>query len=286
MAESWRELHQLHPRNFRSNKYVYPVLSRRSRGVSLGINLNPDKICNFDCVYCQVDRKLPAAVAKVDEGRLLAELAALLQHVRSGELFKDPEFKAVPEDRRRLNDIAFSGDGEPTTYPHFDTLLQAVAQLKREQRLDAVKLVLITNATMLHRPHVQRGLEVLDQNQGEIWAKLEAGTETYYRAIERTTIPWQQVLDNISQAAQARPIVIQSLFMRLLDIPTPVKEIAAYCERLAEIQAAGGRIKLVQVYTVARAPAETWVAPLTSQELNRIASQIRALGIPAEVFID
>lgn len=286
MADTWQQLHTVHPRNFRANRYVYPVLSRRSKGISIGVNLNPDKICNFDCVYCQVDRKLPATTDDVDQERLIAELDAMLNLIRSGEIYKDAEFKTVPADRRRLNDIAFSGDGEPTTYPGFAEIVEAVAALKKQHKLDAVKIVLITNATMFHRPQVQEGLQILDQNNGEIWAKLEAGTELYYQTVERTKIPFKQVLDNITAAAQARPIVIQSLFMRLLDVPPPTKEISEYVQRLSEILAAGGKIKSVQVYTVARAPAEKWVTPLTTEELNRIAVQIQACGIRAEVFVD
>ena len=65
-----------HRRTFEENLYVYAVVSRRSKGVSIGLNLNPDKVCNFDCVYCQVDRTTPPVVRQVDVPRLLAELGA------------------------------------------------------------------------------------------------------------------------------------------------------------------------------------------------------------------
>ena len=76
-------------------------------------------------------------------------------------------------------------------------------------------MVLITNASMFHRPPVQRGLAILDENNGEIWAKLEAGTDAYFHLIDRTPIPFRQILDNITAAARVRPLVIQSLFMRV-----------------------------------------------------------------------
>ncbi len=63
-------------------------------------------------------------------------------------------------------------------------------------------MVLITNASMFHRPHVARGLEILDDNNGEIWAKLEAGTEEYFQLVDRTPIPFRQILDNITAAAR------------------------------------------------------------------------------------
>lgn len=208
----------------------------------------------------------------------------MLVCVATGALFEEPEFSTLPEPLRRLNDIAFSGDGEPTTYRNFDEIVAAVASLKRQHDLNDVRLVLITNASMFHRPAVERGLAILDQNQGEIWAKLEAGTDAYYQLVERTKIPFAQVLENIARAARARPIVIQSLFMRIGGQPPPPAEIAAFCRRLAEIQSAGGAIRLVQIYTVARPPAEDYVAPLADEELNQIASQVRATGLAAEVF--
>ncbi len=84
-------------------------------------------------------------------------------------------------------------------------------------------MVLITNASMFHRPHVERGLAILDANQGEIWAKLEAGTDAYYQLVERTPIPFRQILDNITAAARVRPLVIQSLFMRIHGEPPPTR---------------------------------------------------------------
>jgi len=144
--------------------------------------------------------------------------------------------------------------------------------------------VLITNASMFHRPAVQRGLAILDKNNGEIWAKLEAGTDEYFQLVERTKIPFRQVLDNITASARIRPLVIQSLFMKIDGAAPPESEIAAFCERLNEILAAGGRLSLVQVYTVARPPAESYVTPLTEAELETIAAQVRSLGIAAEIY--
>src|SRR5438128_8089189 len=217
-------LHTRHPRRFEENRFVYPVLSRRSEGISVGVNLNPDKICNFDCIYCQVDRTTQSETQFVETEQLLVELEDTLRLVISGELFEHPQIKDTPPHLRRLNDIAFSGDGEPTTYRNFDEIIAACAEVKRRLNLGAVKIVLITNASMFHRPHVERGLEILDKNQGEIWAKLEAGTDEYYKLVERTPIPFRQILDNITAAARVRPLVIQALFMRIAGEPPPAVE--------------------------------------------------------------
>jgi wyosine [tRNA(Phe)-imidazoG37] synthetase (radical SAM superfamily) len=274
-----------HPRTFHENRFAYPVVSRRSKGVSIGLNLNPDKVCNFDCIYCQVDRRSEAETKFVETDALLAELGGLLETVTTGALYDDPRFRDVPPAWRRLNDIAFSGDGEPTTYRNFDEIVAQVAAAKRSRGLDDVKLVLITNASMFHRPAVERALRILDENQGEVWAKLEAGTEAYFRRVDRTTIPFRRILDNLAAAARVRPLVIQSLFMRIEGESPPAAEIDAFCERLAEILAAGGRLASVQVYTVARPPAETFVAPLVLAELESIAARVRhRTVIPTECF--
>ena len=277
--------HRDHSRRFDQNLYVYPVLSRRSRGISVGINLNPDQVCNFDCVYCQVDRRTTSQVTDVDEEQLLRELEATLELVLSGRLYLDQRFASVPDPLRRLNDIAFSGDGEPTTYPGFAPIVRDVAAFKKRRRLDGVKLVLITNATMLHRPHVRDALATLDASNGEIWAKLDAGTEAYYRTIDRTKIPLKRVLANILAAARARPVVIQSLLLCLNGQGPSELEVAAYCRRLGEIVAAGGQIARVQLYTVARTPAVAEVGPLPNEELERLGEIIRRrVGITVDIY--
>jgi wyosine [tRNA(Phe)-imidazoG37] synthetase (radical SAM superfamily) len=279
------ELFANHARGFEANRFVYPVLSRRSGGISIGVNLNPDKVCNFDCIYCQVDRVSQSEVRFVEMPALLAELETMLQMVATGALYQHPRFRDTPEHLRRLNDIAFSGDGEPTTYRNFDEIVEKCAALKARIVGNEVKLVLITNASMFHREVVKRGLEILDRNNGEIWAKLDAGTDEYYQLVERTTVPFQKVLDNITSAAQVRPVVIQALFMRIQGESPSAAEQEAFCDRLNEITAAGGRIKLVQVYTVARRPAESFVTALSNAEVDSLVEQVRRrTGLAAAAY--
>jgi len=278
-------LFQAHPRTFETNRYVYPVVSRRSAGISIGVNLNLDKVCNFGCVYCQVDRAEPGRKEFVAIDRLVAELDATIELVVSGRLFEHLRFRDTPTELRRLNDLALSGDGEPTTYRNFDKIASACAEVRSRHGLDDLKIVLITNASMFHRERVRRGLEILDAHGGEIWAKLDAGSEPYYRLVVRSSIPFARILDNLREAARARPIVIQSLFMRIRGEPPPADEQQAYCRRLAEIVEAGGKIKLVQLYTIARPPAETWVAALSNDQLDAMADRVgRHTGLRVAVF--
>jgi wyosine [tRNA(Phe)-imidazoG37] synthetase (radical SAM superfamily) len=279
------QLHTQHERRFEANRFVYPVLSRRSGGLSIGVNLNPDKVCNFDCIYCQVDRTRQSETRFVEIDGLLAELDDMLSLAGSGAIWSTARFRDTPAVLRRLNDIAFSGDGEPTTYRNFDEIIARCAELKVRHALADVKMVLITNASMFHRPHVERGLAILDAHQGEIWAKLEAGTEAYYRLIERTPIPFRQILDNITAAARVRPLVIQALFMRVGGEPPPPAEQEAFCDRLNEITAAGGQLKLIQIYTIARRPAESFVTPLADAEVDALVELVRQrTGLPTAAF--
>ena len=274
-ADGLPKVWRLHERQFEHYRYVYPVVSRRSEGLSIGINLNPDRVCNFDCVYCQVDRRSQSAVRFVDTECLLAELEQLLKEAVSGAIYEHERLVSTPQSLRRLNDIAFSGDGEPTTYVNFDEIVEAVADLRRRLAAPEVRLILITNASMLHRPGVKRALDIFDRSNGQIWAKLDAGTAEYFAEVDRTPVPFQQILDNITQTARIRPVVIQSLFMNLGGTPPSRDEIDAWCDRLNDIQTDGGQIEFVQVYSVARRPAESFVTPLDLNRLEQIAQQAR-----------
>jgi wyosine [tRNA(Phe)-imidazoG37] synthetase (radical SAM superfamily) len=281
-----RRAFTLHDRIWRQNRFVYPVVSRRSKGISIGVNLNPDKVCNFDCIYCSVDRKIPPVVREVDLVELRRELAAMIEICRTGEIYKHDPFNSIPDSLRRINDIAFSGDGEPTTFAEFGEACRIAAELKNAAGLAGVKIVVITNATMFHRPAVREALRFLDANNGEIWAKLDAGTQAYYQLVDRTSIPFRRVLENILQCAKDRPTVIQSLLMKVHGEGPSAAEVAAIGDRLSEIAAAGGKLKLIQLYTVARATTEAYATALSEAELEEIAAKIRARlpGVPVEVY--
>jgi wyosine [tRNA(Phe)-imidazoG37] synthetase (radical SAM superfamily) len=276
-----------HARVYHENLYVYPVLARRAHGISIGINLNPDTVCNFDCIYCQVDRVNPPAVTEVDEARLYDELRATLRAARDGTLFARPEFREVPAPLRVVRDITFAGDGEPPSYPNFDGVVRETLSIKQAEGFPGLKVVLLTNATLIDRPRVRDAMRLMDADHGEFWLKLDAGTEPYYRLVDRTTIPFARVLRNILEAARVRPIVLQSLFMRIDGVGPSAAEIAAYGARVRDILDSGGRISLIQVYTVARKPAEANVTPLADADVDALAAEIRRLvgpGVPVEPF--
>lgn len=267
-----------HRRELDRNRYVYAVVSRRARGLSIGVNLNPDKVCNFDCPYCQVDRTTPGGPGRIDVDELVAELDTLLARAAGADFWAVAPFDTVEAALRRVADVAFSGDGEPTTPPEFPEAARAARDLLERHGLP-VPLRLITNATLFDRPRVHAALSLFD----ELWCKLDAGTAPYFAVVDGTRLPFTKVLANLRDVARARPIVIQSLFMALLGTGPSDGEIEAYVARLREILAAGGRIDRVQVYTVARRPADPRVSALDRERLEQIAARVSALGLPAEV---
>ncbi len=265
---------------------VYPVISRRSHGLSLGVNLNPDKVCNFDCIYCEVDRRSPGRVSHVNVNQLHDELTALIRFVKEGGLSKEPRFEGLPRWLTTdIRDIAFSGDGEPTMIHHFAECVQTVAEVRQAEGLATTKLVLITDAAGLDKADVKRGLEILDANHGEIWGKLDAGTEPYFRLVNRTTIRFERILQNLLETARVRPIVIQSLLLKVHGEPMSVEELSAYCDRLNELVRGGARIKEVHAYTVARPTPEVFATKLSRAELEAMAETIRQrTGLPVSTF--
>ncbi len=281
LRSAWRR----HERRWADNLYVYAVVSRRSGGVSVGVNLNPGKECNFDCIYCQVDRTIAPVTRRVDLERVRAELDRVLAAERDGSLYEAMPFAAVPVDRRGVRDIAFSGDGEPTTYRGFGEAVRIAADARRGFDLTSTKIVLITDSAYLTRPAVRDALRTLDENKGEIWAKLDAGTEEYFRLVDRPNVSLDTIVENLLETARVRPIVIQTLWLRVNGEAPPARELEAYCARLNALLRAGGQLKAIQLHTIARAPAERFAQPLADAELDRIADLVAArVPVPIEKY--
>ena len=274
IKSSWAAV-QDHTRHFSDFTFVYPVISRRSQGLSIGINLNPDKVCNFDCIYCEVDRSTPGTRTEVDLNQMREELLALVQFVKDGGLAREPKFDEVGDLAREVKDIAFSGDGEPTMINNFSECVESVAEVKRHEGLSETKMVLITDAAGLDKTDVKHGLSILDSHNGEIWAKLDAGSERYYKAVNRSSVKFERVLCNLLETARERPIIIQSLFLRAHGKAMSEQELKAFCGRLNDITSGGGRIQEVHLYTIARPTPEDFAAKLETEELEAFAQKIR-----------
>jgi wyosine [tRNA(Phe)-imidazoG37] synthetase (radical SAM superfamily) len=272
------------PRDFLNNRYAYVAISARARGLSIGVNMNPDKLCNFDCAYCEVDRRTPFLSPPLDVSVMSAELERTLAFVCSGQIRSQTGYAGLPDELLKLRHVALSGDGEPTLCPNFADAVQSVVHIRACGAFPFFKIALLTNATGLDLPDVQHSLKLLTDSD-EIWAKLDAGSEAFMEKINRPRVSLNKVLTNILMMGRQRSIVIQSMFALLNGQEPPAGEIEQYVERLKELKAAGAKISLVQVYSPARPVIGAECRHLPLKTLSRIAKLIRAgAGLTAEVF--
>jgi wyosine [tRNA(Phe)-imidazoG37] synthetase (radical SAM superfamily) len=272
------------PREYLGNRWVYLVLSPRARGLSVGINLNPDRRCNFDCVYCDVDRHAPLGNLDLDLEGLAAELTHTLEQISQGQVRQMDYFRNLPEDLLQLRQVAISGDGEPTLCPKFADALGAIVHVRARGHFPFFKIVLLTNATRLDEPEVQQGLRLLVP-QDEVWAKLDGGSNGYLRQINRSPVNIERIMSNILGLGRHRPIVIQSLFPLVDGCEPSEDEVLTYARRLCELQTAGAHISLVQICSATRHTRRSQCRHLPLRVLSRIAQTVRnATGLPVEVF--
>lgn len=272
------------PRNFFTNRYIYLVISQRARGLSLGVNLNPDQVCNFNCVYCEIKRAAGDRDRRVNAKVMSAELRKVLNLVENGQIQGMPCYNSAPEDLLQLREIHLSGDGEPTLCPNFSEVVETVVHLRAMGNLPYYKLVLITNGTGLQEPEVQTGLAHFAATD-EIWIKLDAGSQARMELINRSYVPLARILENILALGKRRPIIIQSLFPILHDQePTP-QDIEDYVQRLVELKQSGAQITQVQIYSAHRPANSPGCGHLSLKTLSRIAHRVKdAAGLATEVF--
>jgi len=270
------------PREFLGNRFIYAVVSSRARGLSIGVNMNPDKRCKFGCEYCEVDRTVTVLETVLDVEVMAEELQRTLWLAQTGELQNFDYCRNTPDDLLKLRHVALSGDGEPTICPNFLDAVRAVVHVRALGRF--FKIVLITNAARLDLPEVQEGLKLFTQ-QDEIWAKLDAGTQAYMDKINRPACTLEKILSNILLIARQRPVIIQSLFPLLNHEEPPAEEIEQYAQRLNDLRRAGAQISLVQIYSATRPSAQSKCGHLPLKTLACIAERVREVsGLKAEVF--
>lgn len=270
------------PRDWLGNRFVYAVISSRAGGLSLGVNMNPDRRCNFDCSYCEVDRRSVSSERQLLVDVMAAELHRTLLTVRSGHLRSRPWYASLPAELVQLRHVALSGDGEPTLSPNFVEAVQAVARLRALGGF--FKIVLLTNGTGLDQPEVLRGLEILTKSD-EIWIKLDGGTQAFVDKVNRPNVPLEKILANILLIGRQRPIVIQSLFPAIHGDEPPFEEIQEYAQRLKELKLGGAQVSLVQIYSAARPGVHAEWGHLPLRVLSQIAQTVRQVsGLRTEVF--
>lgn len=269
-----------HNRVFHGHTYVYPVVSRRAGGVSIGINLNPNNACNWQCVYCQVPNLTRGMAPPLDAAVLEHELDSFLTEIVRGDFMRihvEPEVRV-------LKDIAFSGNGEPTSCPQFDEALRIVEKLRARYALGtSVKTRLITNGSLMHRPSVLENIAHLKRLNGEVWFKLDAGSRNDIQRINHVYVNPQQHLARLRACAALCPTFIQTcMFGWEGEAPTQVF-LEAYLGCVGLVK---NDIEGVYLYGVARPsyqPEATSITRLSCEWLASFADKIRALGLTVHV---
>jgi len=263
--------------------YVYPVVSRRAGGVSIGVNLNPNNACNWRCVYCQVPELTFGKAPTIDLEQLQRELDAMLDDVVRGDFMR----RRVPEGYRRLNDVALSGNGEPTTSPEIGDVIELVGQrLERVGRAGAVKIVLITNGSMMNKAVVKSALRTLARLDGEVWFKLDAGTDDDLYRVNGARSTVGQHLDRLAIAASLCPTWLQTcLFGADGDLPNEVA-LDAYLDRMRDLRQRQVPVRGVHLYTLARPslqPGGEVLEAVPRHWLESFARRIEATGFAVQV---
>jgi wyosine [tRNA(Phe)-imidazoG37] synthetase (radical SAM superfamily) len=269
-----------HNRDVVGLRYVYPVISRRSRGVSVGINLNTNNACNWRCIYCQVpDLKLGTA-PPVDLALLEKELRSFFDEILHGDFM----LTHVPEEARRINDIALSGNGEPTSSAEFVQVIELIGKIRRELSLPSqIKLVLITNGSLIQRENVQQGLRLMTALHGEVWFKLDRATEQGLLIVNDTKTTLDKVRENLMTAISCCPNTwLQTCWFSLDGSAPSQNEEDAYLQFLNDLHQRGAMLKGVLLYGIARAsmqPEASRIQPLSKEIMECFANRIRNQGV-------
>jgi wyosine [tRNA(Phe)-imidazoG37] synthetase (radical SAM superfamily) len=272
-----------HDRDSADLRYVYPVVSRRAGGVSVGINLNTNNACNWRCIYCQVPGLTRGTAPTIDLAVLENELNGFLIELLHGDFMQS----RVPEDARRINDIALSGNGEPTSSAEFVRVIALIANVRRKVELpEAVKTVLITNGSLLFRSEVQQGLRDMAKLNGEVWFKLDRASEEGMLRVNDTHTSIGKVRDNLIAAMACCPTWLQTCWFALDGEPPSRQDEDDYLEFVAALLRDGHKPQGVLLYTLAR-PSLQAEAPrlsaLSAEQLQSFSDRIAKLGLAVKV---
>lgn len=261
-----------HRRDSAGLRYVYPVVSRRAGGVSIGINLNTNNACNWACVYCQVENLKRGGPPAIDLDCLETELTGFLGEALSGAFM----FQHVAPESRRLIDVAFSGNGEPTSAVEFsDAVRRVVSVLDRFALRGKLVLRLITNGSLMYRPEVQTGVRCLGEWGGEVWFKIDRPDPHGISVVNGVSLTVEKVSRHLEVCSGLASTWVQTCWFSLDGIAPSQATQMAYC---ALLQPFAGRLSGVHLYGLARPsmqPEASRLGRLPVDALNAFAGLIQ-----------
>jgi wyosine [tRNA(Phe)-imidazoG37] synthetase (radical SAM superfamily) len=267
-----------HNRNLTGLKYVYPVLSRRAGGLSIGINFNTNNACNWRCIYCQVPELKNGAAPEIDLDLLASELRFFLNSVLHGNFYDEMEVDAT---QRVIKDIAIAGNGEPTSLKDFDLAVNLIGHIANEFGIfPQSHFVLITNGSLIHRSSVQKGLKNLSEYDGEIWFKMDSATPEGRAKFNHSAQHNESVLKNLQLASELCPTKIQICLVDYKQQGFAQTEKIGFIDFLKQIRHQT-TIENITLYTLARPSQQPEAIDLQVMPLDvmaDLADDIRLLG--------
>lgn len=252
------------------NSTIFGPIHSRRLGTSLGINLSPNdgKVCTFDCLYCEAGYNAQGQGSTGLPPR--QTVAAMLEQTLSDMRDKDAQ----------LDVITFSGNGEPTAHPDFEGIVDDVIRLRNEY-FPKVKISVLSNSTLIHRPGVARALRRIDNNI----LKLDSAIDQTIKVLDRPTQEAFNAHIAIERIAAFGPqCIVQTMMLRGNDDQghpvdnTTDAEVDALIDAYRRINP-----KEVMLYSIDRKTPAQNLHKVPLVELERIADRIRQSGIKVQV---
>ena len=279
VSKQYLSIHD-HSRELSGLKYIYSVISRRAGGLSIGVNLNVNNACNWQCIYCEIPNLTRGTPPPIELDVLEQELRFFLNEIIHGDYME----KNVSLEDRHLKDIAFSGNGEPTSAEEFPEVISIVKKLLEEfNLLHKIKIRLITNGSLMHQASVIKSVEMLKEMNGEVWFKVDAATEESIKTINQVNLKPHQILERLKNSANVCPTFVQTCIFSINGNGPSEKDINAYIELINEVKS---NIQGVHLYGLARPslqPQAKNLGRIDEEILQDIAKELRSLNITTTV---
>ena len=200
-----------HDRKIFDKKYIYPVLSRRAGGLSLGINLNTNNACNWQCIYCEIPNLTRGKPESIDTKLLKEELFFWLHEITQNNFLGN---HAPPD--TLLKDIAFSGNGEPTAAKEFEEVINIVITAINEFKLNnLITIRLITNGSYMSDRSVQNAWSLINQTPKEVWFKIDSVDNDDIKMINQINPSLNVTKKNIESCLDVSPTIIQTCVIKI-----------------------------------------------------------------------
>lgn len=270
-----------HSRYFNNCKYVYPVVSRRAQGVSLGINLNLNNACNWRCVYCQVDGLVRGKPENVDLLILEHELDTMLDCIVNGNFIQ--EF--APVGLQRFNDICLAGNGEPTLSNEFLDVCIIIEKLYKKYKLSKVKTLLITNGSQLQQTRVQDGIKILANYYGEIWFKIDRINKASINDVNQINLSIDIIAKNLILCASLCSTFIQSCWFKNHDIFPSEHDVEEFIKFAVEYKK---YFEGILLYSTVRPPAlleGSHISQVSLEWLNEFKDKLCVYDINTSAYV-